>query len=112
MSPDEPPPIKPFPGLPHGDYGNRPARPGSTSLTFAIISGVLAVIAFGIMLALGNDVSNCQSGLGQIAQGFSSTTAQDCSNVIGLHTIAEFFAVTLAAGCVLATWVHIAGHRK
>jgi hypothetical protein len=99
----EPPPDDPrkFPGLPHGIYPppRPPPRPdGSVSLTFAIISGVLAAIALGIMLVLGNDVSQCQSGLGQLAQGFSNSTAQDCSNVIGLHLIAEFFTITLGIG--------------
>jgi hypothetical protein len=74
---------------------------------FAVVSGGLAAVALGIMLYLGNDVSQCQSGLGQLAQGFSNSTAQDCSNVIGLHLIAEFFTITLGIGCVIATLTHL-----
>jgi hypothetical protein len=74
---------------------------------FAVVSGGLAAVALGIMLYLGNDVSQCQSALGQLAQGFSNSTAQDCSNVIGLHLIAEFFTITLGAGCVISTLTHL-----
>jgi len=104
-------------------YGYYPAQPppgwqppqrpadGAASLATAILTGIFAVPALIVVLVSGHDAALCNSGLGQIGQALDQTTARNCAAVNGVHVIAVVALVVLAAGCLIATLVHVSRQR-
>lgn len=78
----------------------------------------LLVLAAGIILgaATGSHAALCNSGLGQLAQGFSSRAYADCSVWTGLHTFSEWMLWlgvigTVGLGIMFLAAAHKGQHR-
>lgn len=64
------------------------------------------------MLLSGHNAAVCNSGIGQLGQAFDQTVSRDCNVANGVHSLAVAAFIVLAAGCLIATIVHVAGQRQ
>ncbi len=89
-----------------------PVRPVTTSQTTAILLAPLTLVALVVVLFSGHAADQCNSGIGQLAQGFSTRAFHDCTTANLVHIISIVVLVVAGVGCAAAFITHIAGGHR
>ena len=91
------------------------AAPGSASHykpDTAILLAPLTLVALVVVLFSGHAADQCNSGIGQLAQGFSTRAFHDCTTANLVHIISIVVLVVAGVGCAAAFITHIAGGHR
>ena len=99
--------VPPEPPPPYGHLPPPPRAPRNGLLATSITSGVVGAVFLLVWIFSGTGAANCNSGLGQIAQGFSQRAANDCGLINVVHDGAIFLTIVSAVAFVVSTVAYL-----
>jgi hypothetical protein len=70
----------------------------------AILCALFALVTLFVMFRSGASVSECTSGAGALAQGFSSAVDSACGTAESVHAMAEVITIATGIGFFISLW--------